>query len=392
MEHAMSAPENSQGLDRLAERAAELERTGEWSEAAVLYNLLAASASAEANIEVMTDALRGEARVHLHLGQYERAVELARQSLEAADRHDLTRAAARAINLTAALHYHRHDLEAARNLYNEALERARAINDDELIGLASMNLGVVLSLEGEAREARLLYLECIAAAVRSGDRTAAGMAYNNLGLACTVVGEWAEASIYFDRGLEIAERIGDRALIARLQMNRADPLIRMGHTAQAAQALDRAEALAGSLSIADVLATTARLRGAHARVQGDRAAAAAHLERALDLAAREELRLEHAEALEALARLQHEDGRHDGAIASLRQARSEYAALGALHEVRRTDEWLARWTEPGAPAGPDPAGDPHSQRAHQFRGAVEHRAGNDTSGVSACGKGYVQRS
>jgi tetratricopeptide (TPR) repeat protein len=339
---AMSEP-----LSALAARGKELEVAGRWKEADRLYAALFRRALAERDPSAAVDALRRQASVRGGLGSVEEAEELAELSFEIAERCGLARAAARAVNVRALLLYTREELPRAAALYRDALARARAVRDDELTGLVCQNLGVIANIHGELAEARALYLECIASTIRSGDRTAAMMAYNNLGMVCADLREWLEAELYMDRALDVAERIGHRPAATRLYLNRAEPLIQMGELRRARATLDRAEELAGPLDDRGTLAGVRRFRAVIARLEGDFAAADRELADAAMLVAGEGHELERAEILGAIARLRWEQGRRDEARDALHRARGCFAALGAAREIRRLDEVLEGWGEPG---------------------------------------------
>lgn len=330
--------------DQILQRAATLERAGEWNRAAELFSRLFWRGVNEQNIEMIVDAVRSEARVRWQQGRTELAEELAYLAWEMAERNALLQAAARSLNLIANLHYQQENLLGAKALYQEALDRARDVSDDELIGLASMNLGVILSIEGDLREARQLYLEGIAAVVRSGNRASAAMVYNNLGTICTWLHEWLEAEMYFDRGIEIAEEIKNKGLLARLLMNRAEPLINFAEIDEASRSLDRAEELAGEVGEFEVLANATRFRSLIARANGDLAAAETCIAQGLDLAEEHELELERADLLEARADLRWEEGRCGEAVTLLEEARAAFRSLGAKRELSRVEQTLSTWS------------------------------------------------
>lgn len=332
-------------LCALAARGKELEVAGRWKEADGLYASIFRRALAERAPPAAADALRRQASVRGRLGKAEEAEELAELSFEMAERCGLARAAARAVNVRATLLHTREDLAGAAALYREALERARAVRDDELTGLVCQNLGVIANIQGELAEARALYLECIASSIRSGDRTAAMLAYNNLGMVCADMREWLEAELYMDRGLDVAERIGHLPTAARLYLNRAEPLIQMGELRRARATLDRAEELAVPLVDRGTLASVRRFRALIARLEGDFAAADRELEDAAALVVGEGHELGRAEILGALARLRWEQGRRDEARAALHRARDCFGALGAAREIRRLEEVLQGWGE-----------------------------------------------
>ncbi|HYR09671.1 MAG TPA: tetratricopeptide repeat protein, partial [Longimicrobium sp.] len=273
-------------------------------------------------------------------------------SLEMAGRAGLPREAARAANVLGIIVYARGALHEAAALYESALDAARELRDDDLIGLACANLGVVANIRGDLRAAFQHYLESIAAAVRTGSVQASMLGYNNLGMLASDVREWMQADLLFHRALEMAEQVGDTSVTPMLLLNRAEPLIQVGELDLAQEVLDRAEAMAERMQDDRDLAEAARFRALLARRRGNDAAAAQLLGRSLLLATRAGLRLERAEALEQIALLHHDAGRADDARAHLSEACTEYFAAGATRDCLRLRELAGVWSSEEAAAAP----------------------------------------
>jgi tetratricopeptide (TPR) repeat protein len=317
------------------ERANALECAGAWEAAAAIYQRLFQDTLTASNSSGIVDALYGQTRAYDALGRYEEAEELAGLCGEIAERSGSLRMSARALNLFAVIRFRRGDLDGAAAAYTRAVERARDIGDDELVGFASQNLGVIANIRGDLKEARLLYLESVGASVRSGDRMSAAMVYNNLGMVCTDLGEHLQAEMYFDRGIEIAERIADVPMQARLYANRAEPMIRTGDPARARETLDVAESLVAPLQVPSTAADIERFRAMLARGAGDLDEAERRLERSIRIAREAGISLAHAEALEELALVRRERGQPHDADAVLTEARDIYLAIGAVRDAER---------------------------------------------------------
>jgi tetratricopeptide (TPR) repeat protein len=339
-------------MSSLIARAVALERAGDWIGADRVYAEAFESAAREGRIEPMTEALRRMANVRLRHSGADEAAELADLSAEIATRNGLESAAARARNVQAVIAHSMGHLADAEAIYLDALERAQEANDAETVGIICQNLGVIANIRGDFRQARLLYLETIASCIRSGNRAAAMTAYNNLGMVCADLQEWMEAEVYFARGIDIAQQLGELLMLAKLHVNRAEPLIRVGDYLRASRSLDVAEATAVRLGEPRDLADVKRFRGTLARLLGDRGAAEGFIEEALSIAAASGLDLEHAEALEELARLRLAEGRSGAARVLLREALSRYEAIGAQRDADRLRGDLTSLA--GSTAGGDP--------------------------------------
>ena len=334
--------DEAEAAEDIALKAAAAERRGDWDESAALYARTFRSALFEGWVERAADALRGQARVRQQQGRYEEAEELAELSRELADRHDLTQAAARALNILGIVRYSLQDWAGAEERYRRALEMALDLGDDELIGLTCQNLGVMANLQGDLREARSRYLESVGSFVRSGSSANAMMAYNNLGMAATELREWMEAEVYFGRGIEIAERLAHTRLAGMLYSNLAEPLIKIGEIGRARDSLTTAEEAAARVRDVATLADVARYRGMIARAEGDFAAAEGYFLRSVELAAAPELDLEKAKALRELGELYLAQGRRAEAREALGRALGYFRAFGAASHAADVEEQLRR--------------------------------------------------
>lgn len=325
--------------------AGEQEQLGRWSEAARLYARAFRAATLRGDVEESADALRGQARVLLREERYEEAEELAQLSLEIAERADARRSVARAVNVLGIIRHSRRDWTGAQENFRHAVELALDLGDDELVGLACQNSGVIAYGLGNLREARSAYLESIGSFVRSGSSENALHAYNNLGIASAQLHEWMEADVYFSRGIEIAERLSATPLLARLYGNRAEPLVEIGDFEHAVESLDRAERAAGAVGDRVGLGIVWRWRAAISRLHGEFAQAERCVERALSFST--DPTLERAEILLELGDLQRARGRVEEAREAYLRSRELSVSLEAEAQVRELDERLARLEKDG---------------------------------------------
>ena len=188
-------------LHGMVEQAAALERAAEWEPARAAWSRAFTAARAGRNPRAMADATRGAARTLRELGQLDDAEEQAELSREIALRCGLPLETARAVNILGTIRHVAGAIHEAADMYESALEGARAARDDELIGLACVNLGVVANIRGELNTAFAYYLESIAAAVRTGSVQSSLRGYNNLGMLAADVREWMQADVLFHRAL-----------------------------------------------------------------------------------------------------------------------------------------------------------------------------------------------
>lgn len=327
----------------LRQQAESLERGGDWEAAASTYEETFQQALAEGDLPAVVTALRRQGRVRSVQHRFAEAEEVARLSWEIAARCRLKEETAHAINTVAMVYHSQSQLESAEPLYERALELAREVRNDLLIGVVCQNLGVLANVRGAFGLARAWYLESVGSAVRSGDQSISMMTYNNLGIVCCDLREWMEAEIYFSRGIEIAEQLEDAGMLAKLCVNRSEPLIQVGELTQAARTIQRAEEIARRIMDRQVLADAARFQAMMARQKGDLANANRHLSQSLMIAAKAGLKLERAEALEELALVRWQQGKRSEATETAREAGQVYASLGAAAYAKQMDELLEQW-------------------------------------------------
>jgi tetratricopeptide (TPR) repeat protein len=99
------------------------------------------------------------------------------------------------------------DPERAREAAAEAVERARQLGDDVLLGLSLYTF--LLASESESIP---LYAEAIACTERSGDLRINAYLHNEAGLAALESGDIARAKAHLEAGIRAAQAIGDSAL------------------------------------------------------------------------------------------------------------------------------------------------------------------------------------
>jgi tetratricopeptide (TPR) repeat protein len=107
-------------------------------------------------------------------------------------------------------YYFAGDLERARPPGLEAVERARNLGDDVLLGLGLYTY--VLALDAPSASGPL-YAEAIACTERSGDLRVNAYLHNEAGLAALQTGNLAGAKAHPQAGMRAAQAIGDSPLV-----------------------------------------------------------------------------------------------------------------------------------------------------------------------------------
>lgn len=325
----------SEHWDARLHAIAQLRAHGDWDGAEQAYHRLWDEAIAARAGGAVPAILVARGRLWQLRGRRDEAIELTELAREVALLHEDLLSAARAVNLLGVMSVERQEWEGARAHFEEALERAYEVRDDELVGAVATNLGAISNILGSLQEARSYYLESLGSNVRADSRAQLVMAYNNLGMVCSDTGEWMEALVYFGRAIEIADEEENVGLVALLHVNQAEPLIETGDFTAALKSLDRAAPIAVQLGNMAVQADDARFRGRIERICGAWEAAGVSLDRALAVARHAGLELHEAEALEEMALLHLAKDAPGEARAVLAEARVRYESVGARRDAER---------------------------------------------------------
>lgn len=136
----------------------------------------------------------------------------------------------------------------ARQHYEEALARARQIDDKRWQGGILGNLGILMFGEGQLDEAQALYAECLAIAQRTGDRRWEGNMRCNLGMLRFEKGSIEQARIDFEESLAMARAMGHARLECTVLCNLGIVLEASGESAAARDRYEAAVRLANELA------------------------------------------------------------------------------------------------------------------------------------------------
>jgi ATP/maltotriose-dependent transcriptional regulator MalT/DNA-binding MarR family transcriptional regulator len=153
------------------------------------------------------------------LGEWNRAIELHEESLQAAKELKDERGIAQAYYKIAAIHYRKGALDEALSLNNKSLKILK--EGKEPIELAKLynNIGVIHWKKGEFKKAIENYNKSLEIAEDLGDGRGIARAFNNLGIIHWEKGKLDDAVGYYKRSLEIADQLGDRQTVAILYDN-----------------------------------------------------------------------------------------------------------------------------------------------------------------------------
>ena len=180
-----------------------------------------------------------------------------------------------ATNLLGAVAFEEGDVAEAEACFGEVLAAAREQGLHLLVARSANNLATVAHLRGREEAARDLYQQALNAWLALSDRRGIAEAHHNLALWHRRRGSVSEALAACDEAVEAAERHGETGLLALTLLGRAELRIDEGFFTEATRDIDRAELLAWSAGNAPNRLEAERLRALAALRQGK--AKSAHL-------------------------------------------------------------------------------------------------------------------
>jgi tetratricopeptide (TPR) repeat protein len=124
--------------------------------------------------------------------------------------------------------YRKNDLEQAKAVTLEAMERALQLHDLPLAANAGLGLGLIEWRNNCTDDARRRFEECRLIFRDRGYLREEAQAINNLGLIFHQLGEYAQALPLFRHALDLQENIGDRGDLRNVYNNVADCSLRIG--------------------------------------------------------------------------------------------------------------------------------------------------------------------
>ncbi|NUP57620.1 MAG: diguanylate cyclase, partial [Gemmatimonadaceae bacterium] len=372
----------------LIEEGRTLEQLGQRAEARLLYErALHSLESSSASVASML--LRWIARSYEVDADYEAAADCAEAAVATAELGGDRNALGHALNVLGAARWREGDLEVARQIFQEALERGTSATDPRLHVDVTTNLGSLAKIRGDFREALRHYQDALAYGRRHSLLDNIVSTLNNLGVANLELGRLDAAEESFTEALSIANALGGLSLRIELEVNMAMLSIERRDYEDAKRRCDHAMSLAAHLGDSRANAEAEKVYGIIARETGDLVAAEQHLQRARAMgAAVRDLTLE-GEASRELAELYGRLGRNRETLQALNRAHVCFTLLRARHELADVGRRIARlegdfldvvrrWGE--SIESKDVLTQGHCERVADLAGALAAKAGlDDTS-------------
>jgi tetratricopeptide (TPR) repeat protein len=191
--------------------------------------------------QMMPVLLMSNAIAYINMGRDSTAQPLLREALELFEQQNLPYFHIITIVLLGNAQLGLGNLEQARELYEDAAVRARALGEYWILSFALSNLGEVARTQGQYELARKYYEECEALLRDTVDTGDLARFVHNLGYIAQHEGDFTRAESQFRKSLTIFRRLGNRRGIAECIAGLAGLKARQGEVAWGAIMLSAAE-------------------------------------------------------------------------------------------------------------------------------------------------------
>jgi tetratricopeptide (TPR) repeat protein len=197
---------------------------------------------------VRAKALGGGSWIALRLGDYERAEQLAEESLDLYRMLGDEPGIALALNRLGAAMSNRGDIERAMALQKESAAVYHRLGDERGVAVVLSNLGYRLVIQGDYEQARFLCDEALSLFRKLDERASMPLPLINLGLAALMQERHEEALAYFRAALQLAREVGSVVMLVHALDGLAAALAGTGGT-ETATILGAAEAAVESSGV-----------------------------------------------------------------------------------------------------------------------------------------------
>ncbi|MBK9246521.1 MAG: tetratricopeptide repeat protein [Ignavibacteria bacterium] len=155
-------------------------------------------------------------------GNHDRALVLANEALQLADKNNHTNSKAKALNTLGKIYLHIGSYELALDNFYKALALYQSREDPVLVALVTGNIGVTFVSLGKYDSALECYLQALAVYEKTDDSAKQAMVLGNIGVAYRHLGTYDKAIEYYTKSLVLYDELSDNSGIARITGNIAN--------------------------------------------------------------------------------------------------------------------------------------------------------------------------
>ncbi len=294
---------------------------------------------------VASDLIRWIGRTYLESGDLDVALDCLEAAQAVASAAGNAGGEAHAVNSKGIVHFQRGQLDAAEELYGQALTRAYEAGDLRLAAMIQQNLGNVSNVRGESGLALGRYRAALDGYRVLGLPEYVGPLLNNLGRVHIDLGQWTEAEALLLQASAHAAESGDRSNQVLVEVNRTRLWIGQGDLARAREACEEAYELSRQVEDDRWLGEILMHFGTLFRKIGKLRTAEEYLERAGRVAGQQEDALLVAETSREMAEVFRREGRNRDTLQALNRAHRLFRDLRAFRDIADVHRRLARLEE-----------------------------------------------
>jgi putative nucleotidyltransferase with HDIG domain len=333
---AVASP-SPQDAASLMARASRAEREGQRAVARNLYEQTLRTQLAVLTVPQVCSCMVGIARTHQQDGDSEAAADSLEAAAAVASAHAEHAALGAALNVRAAIHHQRGELDAAERLYREAQACGERGGDQRLTALTAQNLGIICNVRGDLSGALAHYRASLVSLRELQLAREVGSVLNCLGLLHTDLEQWADAEAAFREARELAVGAADVVTKVMIDVNVAELAISRTDYIRARVVAEVALREAHALGDARAEAELRKALGVVARETGHYQLAERHFALGESLATQREDVLLLAELARERADLLARQGRFRETVQYLNRAHQLFSDLRARRDLADVD-------------------------------------------------------
>ncbi|NPA44986.1 MAG: tetratricopeptide repeat protein [Chlorobi bacterium] len=148
-----------------------------------------------------------------------KAMDLTKQAIEIAEKHNYKKGIADANKTLGIIYFMIGDFDKAYEASNKSKETYESIGDKNGVAACSVNLGIFNGRQGKITEAKKSYEEALAIYKEIGDNEGSAKIYLNLGNLYKVQGNYKRALDNYYKALEIFEKVDNKSRVAQIFQN-----------------------------------------------------------------------------------------------------------------------------------------------------------------------------
>lgn len=238
------------------------------------------------NVSVELARIYGRlSRIYAHQGEYEKAIESARQGLKIVKGTGYAKEASDCYDAIGLVYLRKGDYDKAIQHYRKALKSRERTGDKLGLARSYIQLGIACKFKGQYNKALEYYTDSLTTSEEIGDLMRMAVSHGELGFIQDIKSAYDEAIVHYNEGLALFNRLGNNRLAAITHNNLGEAHRGKGEYDKAIEHLKMALKLYTDFEDKEGLSDVYRILSEINLQQGDIDQAQQHAQEALQLAA-----------------------------------------------------------------------------------------------------------